>query len=51
MEGGVFSSIDEIWEERVNGEGGENVLVEGTNMVGVDNREYGESLEAKPGRV
>lgn len=51
MEAGVFSSTDEIWEARVYGEGGESVLVEGTNMVGVDVREYGESLEAKPGRV
>lgn len=40
MEGWVFSSIDEIWEERVYGEGGESVLVEGTNMVGVDVRDY-----------
>lgn len=51
MEGGVFSSIDEIWEGRVYGGGGESVLVEGTNMVGIDVREYGESLEGKPGRV
>lgn len=48
MEGGVFSSIDEIWKE-VYGEGGDSVLVEGTNMVGIDVREYGESLEAKRG--
>lgn len=36
MEGGEFSSIDEIWKEREYGEGGEKLLVEGMNMVGVD---------------